>query len=209
MIQCYRCRWSCNICGQTFGKRGYLNKHREHIHQIKTLGSKLSSKLKGLQKLCLKLPKLTEKPKVKSITEIKKRETVPAKRSETVADPGEDSDWKQSPGVSISTSEKGSEKESDIEESGAKSDAESVVSKQEHVENQKVTLPLNLDSDSDIREIEYDIEQKEHDDHRPVYIESCVCVVNDAVKCSFERLSVVHHTCRIQSVAVGDGEMIK
>ena len=44
---------------------------------------------------------------------------------------------------------------------------------------------------------------------RPVYIESCACVVKDAVKCSFECLSVVHHTCRIHSVGVGDGEMIK
>ena len=66
--------------------------------------------------------------------------------------------------MSNSTTEKGSEKESDIEESGAKSDAESVVSGQEHVENQQVTLPLNLDSDSDIREIKYDIEQKGHND---------------------------------------------
>ena len=44
---------------------------------------------------------------------------------------------------------------------------------------------------------------------RPVYIESCACVVKDAVKCSFECLSVVHHTCRIHSVGVGDGEIIK
>ena len=44
---------------------------------------------------------------------------------------------------------------------------------------------------------------------RPVYIESCACVVKDAVKCSFECLSVVHHTCRIHSVGVEDGEMIK
>ena len=44
---------------------------------------------------------------------------------------------------------------------------------------------------------------------RPVYIESCACVVKDTVKCSFECLSVVHHTCRIHSVGVGDGEMIK
>ena len=44
---------------------------------------------------------------------------------------------------------------------------------------------------------------------RPVYIESCACVVKDAVKCSFECLSVVHHTCRIHSVGIGDGEMIK
>ena len=44
---------------------------------------------------------------------------------------------------------------------------------------------------------------------RTVYIESCACVANDAVKCSFECLSVVHHTCRIHSVGVGDGEMIK
>ena len=44
---------------------------------------------------------------------------------------------------------------------------------------------------------------------RPVYFESCACVVKDAVKCSFECLSVVHHTCGIHSVGVGDGEMIK
>ena len=31
--------------------------------------------------------------------------------------------------------------------------------------------------------------------YRPVYIESCSCVVRDGVKCSFECLSVVHHTC--------------
>ena len=45
--------------------------------------------------------------------------------------------------------------------------------------------------------------------YRPVYIESCACVVKDAVKCSFECLSVVHHSCRKHSVGVGDGEMIK
>ena len=45
--------------------------------------------------------------------------------------------------------------------------------------------------------------------NRPVYIESCACVVKDAVKCSFECLSVAHHTCLIQRVGVGDGEMIK
>ena len=45
--------------------------------------------------------------------------------------------------------------------------------------------------------------------YRPVYIESCACVVKDAVKCSFECLSVVHHTCCIHSVGVGDEEMIK
>ena len=44
---------------------------------------------------------------------------------------------------------------------------------------------------------------------RPVYIESCTCVVKDAVKCSFECLSVVNHTCRKHSVGVGDGEIIK
>ena len=31
---------------------------------------------------------------------------------------------------------------------------------------------------------------------RPVYIGSCACVVKIVVKCSFEYLSVVHHTCR-------------
>ena len=46
-------------------------------------------------------------------------------------------------------------------------------------------------------------------DSRPVYIESCACVVKDAVKCNFECSSVVHQTCRIHSVRVGDGEMIK
>ena len=35
---------------------------------------------------------------------------------------------------------------------------------------------------------------------RPVYIESCARVVKDAVKCSFECVSVVHHTCRKHSV---------
>ena len=50
---------------------------------------------------------------------------------------------------------------------------------------------------------------KELECSRPVYIESCACVVKDAVKCSFECLSVVHHTCRIHSVGVGHGEMIK
>ena len=29
---------------------------------------------------------------------------------------------------------------------------------------------------------------------RPVYIESYACVVKDAVKCSFEYISVVHYT---------------
>ena len=31
---------------------------------------------------------------------------------------------------------------------------------------------------------------------RPVYIGSCACVVKIVVKCSFEYLSVVHHTRR-------------
>ena len=31
---------------------------------------------------------------------------------------------------------------------------------------------------------------------RPVYIESCACVVKNVVKCKFEYLSVVHHTRR-------------
>ena len=44
---------------------------------------------------------------------------------------------------------------------------------------------------------------------RPVYIESWTCVVKDAVKCSFECLSVVHHTCRKHGLGVGDGEIIK
>ena len=34
--------------------------------------------------------------------------------------------------------------------------------------------------------------------HRPVNIESPVCVVKDVVKCSFEYFCVVHHdTCRL------------
>ena len=37
----------------------------------------------------------------------------------------------------------------------------------------------------------------------------CACVVKDAVKSSFECLSVVHHTCGKHSVGVADGEMIK
>ena len=44
---------------------------------------------------------------------------------------------------------------------------------------------------------------------RPVYIESCACVVKDAVKCSFECLSVVHHTCRKHNSGVGDEEITK
>ena len=32
--------------------------------------------------------------------------------------------------------------------------------------------------------------------YRPVYIGSCACVVKIVVKCSFEYLSVVHHTRR-------------
>ena len=44
---------------------------------------------------------------------------------------------------------------------------------------------------------------------RPVYIEICACVVRDAVKCSFECLRVVHHTCCKHSVGVEDGEIIK
>ena len=39
---------------------------------------------------------------------------------------------------------------------------------------------------------------------RPVYIEICTCVVKDALKCSFEYLSVVHHTCHKHSVGVRD-----
>ena len=31
---------------------------------------------------------------------------------------------------------------------------------------------------------------------RPVYIESCACVVKNVFKCSFEYLSVVHHSRR-------------
>ena len=34
------------------------------------------------------------------------------------------------------------------------------------------------------------------DEYRPVYIGRCACVVKIVVKCSFEYLSVVHHTCR-------------
>ena len=34
---------------------------------------------------------------------------------------------------------------------------------------------------------------------RPVYFGSCACVVKIAVKCSFEYLSVVHHTRRHQA----------
>ena len=45
--------------------------------------------------------------------------------------------------------------------------------------------------------------------HRAVYIGSWACVVKDAVKCSFEYLSVVHHSCCKHSVGVGDEEMIK
>ena len=44
---------------------------------------------------------------------------------------------------------------------------------------------------------------------RPVYIESCACVVKDAVKCNFECLSVVYHTCRKHTLGVSDGEIIK
>ena len=41
---------------------------------------------------------------------------------------------------------------------------------------------------------------------RPLYIESCVCVFKDVVKCSFEYLCVVHHDTRCQhNVGVGGG----
>ena len=41
---------------------------------------------------------------------------------------------------------------------------------------------------------------------RPVYIESCVCVVKGVVKCSFEYLCVVRHDTRSQhKLGVGEG----
>ena len=46
---------------------------------------------------------------------------------------------------------------------------------------------------------------------RPVYIESCACVVKNVVKCSFGYLSVVHHTRRYSrqhNVGFGEGEII-
>ena len=39
--------------------------------------------------------------------------------------------------------------------------------------------------------------------------ESCVCIVKDAAKCSFEYLSEVHHTRRQHNVGVGEGAIIK
>ena len=44
---------------------------------------------------------------------------------------------------------------------------------------------------------------------RPVYIESRVCVVKGVVKCGFEYLCVVYHTCRQHNVGVGEGTIKK
>ena len=49
-----------------------------------------------------------------------------------------------------------------------------------------------------------------HSWNRPVYIESCVCVVKEVVKCSFEYLCVVHRdTCCQHNVGVGEGTIKK
>ena len=45
--------------------------------------------------------------------------------------------------------------------------------------------------------------------NRPVYIESRVYVLKDVVKCSFEYVCVVHHTCRQHNVGVGEGTIKK
>ena len=42
--------------------------------------------------------------------------------------------------------------------------------------------------------------------NRPVYIE---CVLKDVVKCSFEYICVVHHTCGQHNVGVGEGTIKK
>ena len=45
---------------------------------------------------------------------------------------------------------------------------------------------------------------------RPVYIESCICVVKGVVKCSFEYLCVVRHDMlRQHNVGVGEGTIKK
>ena len=49
-----------------------------------------------------------------------------------------------------------------------------------------------------------------HTKHRPVYIESRVCVVKGVDKCSFEYLCVVcHDTRRRHNVGVGQGTIKK
>ena len=62
---------------------------------------------------------------------------------------------------------------------------------------------------------EYEFSLLENPVQRQVFLQPGVgfccasCVVKDAVKCSFECLSVVHHTCRKHSLGVGDGGIIK
>ena len=39
IVACYRNRWPCNTCGQTFKQRAYLEKHRENQHGVKSVTS--------------------------------------------------------------------------------------------------------------------------------------------------------------------------
>ena len=74
IVACYRNRWHCNTCGQTFKQRAYLDKHRENQRGVKSVTSST--------------------PKPKASTSAPSVENVEN-------DDEENSDWDKSPDVSL------------------------------------------------------------------------------------------------------------
>lgn len=141
MVQCFRSRWTCFTCGETFMKKSYLNKHRENVHNARILGSSIGSKAKVAKTLALVTDSsatITQKDTAKTDSRVKEPniDTKKAEKLPSGADKDEDSDWKQSPSISI-----GSVNNSD--ESKSSSDSEGV---ERH--DEEVTMQSKVESKS-------------------------------------------------------------